>query len=232
MSTKINKLIALDLIAIAASLLLINYSNIDVKIQNYFFDFDKKIWIIDSSESIKKFFFYKLPKISFAIAAVACAVFAILGFKKKSQFAFQNRHKFLLIFLGMIFIPLIAGNIKKFTNIYCPSQLEIYGGNYPYVKILDSYDADFHQAKKGKCFPAGHAITGFALMILFFALEKKRNRILSLIFANLIGWITGIYQMLKGAHFLGDTLIAMLLCFLLAAIITKIYYRFIKTEAL
>lgn len=225
-SQKINKidlLIIIDLALIIGSLLLINFSNIDLEIQKYFFDFDKKTWIVDRDEPIKKFIFYQFPKVLFGITIVACAVFSFLGFKNKSKFFSRNRHKFFLIFLGLSLIPLIAGNVKKFTNIYCPNQLEIYDGKYPYVKILESYEADFHQEKKGQCFPAGHAVTGFALLILFFAFEKKLNKILGLTISLSLGWILGSYQTLKGAHFFGDTLIAMLLCFLLAAIITKIY---------
>lgn len=229
-SQKINKidlLIIIDLALILGSLLLINFSNIDLEIQKYFFDFDKKTWIVDRDEPIKKFIFYQFPKVLFGVAIIACAAFSFLGFKKKSQFFSRNRHKFFLIFLGLSLIPLIAGNVKKFTNIYCPNQLEIYDGKYPYVKILESYEADFHQEKKGQCFPAGHAVTGFALLILFFAFEKKFNKILGLTSGLSLGWILGSYQTLKGAHFFGDTLIAMLLCFFLAAIITKIYGYFV-----
>jgi membrane-associated PAP2 superfamily phosphatase len=146
------------------------------------------------------------------------------------QFLRKYRHNILLTLLGLSLIPLIAGNVKKFTNIYCPSQLEIYNGNYPYVKIFENYPADFIQTKKGKCFPAGHAITGFSLLILFFSLTKKSHKIGGLILGILLGWILGTYQMFKGAHFFGDTLIAMFLCFLLAALITRVYEGFLAIK--
>jgi membrane-associated PAP2 superfamily phosphatase len=40
---------------------------------------------------------------------------------------------------------------------------------------------------------------------------------------TILGWILGFYQILKGAHFVSDTILAMLLCLLLAQIIAKIY---------
>lgn len=203
------------------SLLLANYTNIDIIIQNHFFNFETKKWLIDRNEPIKKFIFYNFPKILFGLLILVILIFAVLGFRKKSPFFFTNRHKFLLIFLGLSLIPLIAGNVKKFTNIYCPSELAIYDGNYPYVKVLEHYDENFQQIKKGKCFPAGHAVTGFALLILFFAFEKKNHKILALFLAIISGWILGLYQMMKGAHFFSDTLTAMLLCFLLAALIYR-----------
>lgn len=231
--SKIDLLIIADLALIILALCLFHYSDIDVQIQNHLFDFDKKTWLIDRDEPVKKFIFYIFPKVIFGVAIVFFLVAAVLGFKNKSEYFFQNRHKFLLIFLGLALIPLIAGNIKKFTNIYCPNQLSIYNGSYVYTKILETNhninlkaSPDVFQkepVKRGQCFPAGHPVTGFALFILFFALEKKSLRIFGFCSAMLLGWITGLYQMAKGAHFLGDTVVAMLVCFLLAAAIARIY---------
>lgn len=222
---RINKI---DLAIIANAILLAlvlwwtNSSNLDVEIQNHFFDFNTKSWLIDRNEPVKKFIFYNFPKIIFGVGIFGCAIFSILGFVKKSQFFFKNRHKFFLAFLGLVFIPLIAGNIKKFTNTYCPTQLEIYDGSHPYVKIFQP-DFEMLNGKKGKCFPAGHAVTGFALMILFFIFEKKSYRYLALVMAITLGWVLGFYQIMKGAHFFSDTVVAMLVCFILAAIIARIY---------
>ncbi len=221
---KIDILMVFTLILIIISLFWINYSNIDLIIQNQLFDFENKNWLIDSSEPQKKFIFHKFPKILYAIFAALMLFYTILGFKR----GLKSRHQFLLIFLGLVLIPLIIGNIKKFTNIYCPAQTVIYGGDKPYITIFDNYPPDFMQQKKGKCFPAGHAITGFALFILAFALTKKSHKILALLSAFILGWIMGFYQMAKGAHFFGDTLITMLACFFMAALIKRIYFALAK----
>ena len=217
---KIDILIIANLALILLVLWAAQSTNIDVFLQNYFFDFTAKTWLIDAHEPVKKFIFYKFPKILFGVAILALLLALLIGLYKKNNYCEKNFSKIMLIFLGLALIPLIAGNIKKFTNIYCPSQLEIYSGQHEYVKIFDKYQKP--QEKKGECYPAGHAITGFALFILFFAAEKKRNKIIGLFAAIILGWALGLYQMLKGAHFLSDTLVAMLLCFLLAAIIAKI----------
>ncbi|MBM5782377.1 MAG: phosphatase PAP2 family protein [Pelagibacterales bacterium] len=224
-------LLLLANILLLSSLLWVNFSNIDIEIQNYFFDLQTNSWIVDKEEPLGKLIFYKLPKVLFGLAILGTLIFAILGFKKKNAFLFSNRHNLLLIFLGFCLIPLIAGNIKKFTNIYCPCQLTLYGGDKPYVKIFDHYPAEFQQNKVGQCFPAGHAVTGFALFILFFAFKGRNQKIIAFLSAFFFGWILGLYQMMKGAHFFGDTLIAMLICFLLAAIIAKIYSKFTRYES-
>ena len=224
--SKIDFLILVNIAFITLALCLINFSNIDLVIQKYLFDFKTKSWLIDRDEPVKKFIFYQLPKILMGTLIITLLVLAILGFRKKSEFLVKNRHHVFLIFLGLSLIPLIAGNIKTFTNVYCPNRLEIFMGDMPYVKIFDSYPADFHQKKKAKCFPAGHAVSGFALMILFFGLRKKSHRLIGLASGVILGWITGFYQIAKGAHFFGDTLVSMLVCFFLAALITRIYLNF------
>ncbi len=211
---KIDRLIFIDIALILLTLALFNYTNIDVAIQNHFFDFETKTWLFDCAEPIKRFFFYNLPK--FLLGGVIIFFLVANSLTKKSR-------KFTLIILGLVLIPLIGGTLKRVTNIYCPCQLEIYDGKYPYVKILESYPKNFRQQKSGKCFPAGHAVTGFALMILFFGLKKKSHKLLGLFGGIGAGWILGFYQMAKGVHFLSDTVVSMFCSFLLAAIIARFY---------
>ena len=211
---KSNLVIIASLALLALALYFAQYSDFDVKMQNHFFDFGAKKWLVDKSEPVAKFFFYQLPKFLFGVVIVASLTFAVIG---------KNRRKFFLIFLGLALIPLTVGNIKKFTNIYCPTQLEIFDGDKPYVKIFSKYPQDFKSDKAGKCFPAGHAITGFAFFILCFVFIKKSHKIYAFFAVTIYGWILGSYQILKGAHFFSDTLVSMLACFLMAAIIAKIY---------
>jgi membrane-associated PAP2 superfamily phosphatase len=219
---KIDWLIIASLALLALVLYFTQISDFDVKIQNHFFDFEKKKWLIDKSEPVAKFFFYQLPKIFFAATIIVSLAAVILK---------KNRQKALLIFLGLSLIPLIVGNIKKFTNIYCPTQLEIFDGDRPYVKIFSKYPQNFQNEKAGKCFPAGHAITGFAFFILCFVFAKKSHQIFTFVAVTIYGWILGFYQILKGAHFVSDTLVSMLACFLMAALIAKIYEtRLAKTS--
>ena len=232
LTKKIEAIIIINLLMIVLVLILINFSELDLVIQNWFFDFEEKTWAIDKNQPISKFIFYQFPKILFGILLFFCLFGIVFSIKKTrwqfSCFLTKNYQRLWLIFLGLAIIPLIAGNIKKYTNIYCPNQLKIFDGDNPYVKIFDSYPANFTQIKKAQCFPAGHAVTGFALLILFFALPKKRQRILAFFGASIFGWILGFYQMAKGAHFFGDTLVSYLTCFFLAGLITRIFLKFSK----
>lgn len=231
--SQINLLIIADLVILALALCFVNYSDFDVSLQNHFFNFETKKWLIDSSEPVKRFIFYTFPKILFGILAFVILVLTVISFKKNHQ----NRYRLLLILLGLAIIPLTVGNVKKITNIYCPNQLALYSGQYPHLTIFEKQSEEFKQLQKtmsphgelrhgkrnkGQCFPAGHSISGFALMILFFGLKKKSHKFVGLFTSIALGCILGFYQMAKGAHFFGHNLITMIACFLVAALIARI----------
>lgn len=124
----------------------------------------------------------------------------------------------LILLLSIVFVPLVVAGAKYFTNVYCPYQLNIYNGLYPFVRIIDNYPESFVQPKPGRCFPAGHATTGFAFMALYFVFDSRRGKILGLLAGILLGLAAGFYQMLRGQHFLSHTLFSMIASF--AVIIT------------
>ena len=129
--------------------------------------------------------------------------------------------------LSFIIIPVLVAGAKYFTNVYCPYQLDIYNGLYPFVRVLESYPADFIQPKVGRCFPAGHATAGFAFLGLFYAFRKRSFKISGLCIGLILGWTAGIYQMLRGQHFLSHTLFSMIAALTLICIINKLV---LKTE--
>ena len=116
-------------------------------------------------------------KFCFVVLAVGAAGVLAASFKKPALK--KLRYGCILFLLAMAFIPLVIAGAKKATNVYCPYQVTLYGGENPYVKVLSHYppDYDFTMHKRGHCFPAGHASGGFALMILFFCFKKKKYKI-------------------------------------------------------
>ena len=127
--------------------------------------------------------------------------------------------------LSFIIIPSLIAGAKAFTNVYCPYQLNIYNGLYPFVRVLESYPTDFIQTKVGRCFPAGHATAGFAFLGLFYAFRQYKYRLAGLSAGLALGWIAGIYQMLRGQHFLSHTLFSMVAALTLIVIINQIVLR-------
>ncbi|MGL5511929.1 MAG: phosphatase PAP2 family protein [Sporomusa sp.] len=123
----------------------------------------------------------------------------------------------------MILCPLIASGAKQVTNVYCPYEIERYGGSQPYVKPLSSYPKDFKQKQRGLGFPAGHAAGGFSLFALFFFFKQRKVKILFGCLAMSVGIFMAAYQILRGQHYLGDTLVTVFGCLLLNLLVFRIF---------
>lgn len=121
---------------------------------------------------------------------------------------------FLSLALALALAPLTVSTLKLSSDRSCPWDLADYGGDVPYMRLFDS---QIKPHAPGKCFPAGHAATGFALMAFFFAAHRSRRDRLArtLLFAGLsAGLILGFVRIAQGAHFMSHVLWAGLVCWL------------------
>ena len=95
----------------------------------------------------------------------------------------------------------ITGWLKTVTNVDCPWDLTLFGGQYPYVRLFaDRPD----YLRYGRCFPAAHASSGYVLLALYFAFRERRPRLAraGLALGIIVGLIFGLAQQSRGAHFL------------------------------
>ncbi len=226
--TDFRKQALLCIFLLAAILLLETYTNMDLRIQNMLYSAEHG-WLI-SREAHQKlsFIFYKGIKNLVIATGVSALLVFLAGFRLPKLARF--RRPALLLFLSIVLVPVIVAGSKQLTNVYCPAQLEMYGGRYPWVRVLEHYPDDFVQLKRGKCFPAGHATVGFALMMLYFCFQNRRQKIAALSAAIALGWITGIYQMLRGEHFLSHTLFTMVASWLVIIIIVQVTDRLLPAN--
>lgn len=165
--------------------------------------------------------------ILFALAILV----ALIVFHKKT---IVNTYKkgLVIILLSAIFVPSIIGGLKAVTNTPCPKNIEHYGGNYLNITVFDSYPKDFKQKSNIRCWPAGHASGGFALLSIFFLFKRTSNRKKVFIFALMIGWSMGIYKMSIGDQFLSHTLITMFLAWIIILTIVQIIHKIHNHTAL
>lgn len=207
------KHLGIGFLVLAAILAIETYTDIDLVIQNYFYDAPNRQWMINPEmhKHLTIFFYSGLKKL-IAAAAIICVLSLVASFRYEAFKA--NRKSFVIMLLSIIFVPLIVAGAKYITNVYCPYQLDIYNGINPFVRVLSSYPQDFIQLKPGRCFPAGHSTAGFAFMALYYCFKNRRNRILGLILGIALGWTAGTYQMMRGQHFLSHTMFSMVSCFL------------------
>lgn len=208
---KIRWQILITLLLLAAALLSEQFTPLDVNVQNRFFDFSAGAWLLDPEKNyILHFLLYDGVKAALVVLSVlVLAVFAA-SFKRRALRRW--RYACLLFLLTMALVPLALAGAKKYTHMYCPYQLSLYGGYRPHFKIFEPFPADYNIGYygKGRCFPAGHASGGFALMCLFFCFKRRKARIWGLAAGVGLGGAMGLYQMLRGEHFLSHTLVSML----------------------
>ena len=88
--------------------------------------------------------------------------------------------------LYMVLIAAIVVVLKHYSPVSCPWDLPEFGGRNPGA---------------GRCLPAGHPITGFALFGLYLALRPARAANYALAAGLLIGLLAGAVQVARGAHF-------------------------------
>ncbi len=202
------------------TILFFEYTNADIRIENIFYNFSTHTWLIDRNEKILKFIFYDGIKKLLIIVAVLMLLSLIVF--RRNKIVNEYKKGLIVVILSAIFVPVVVGGLKAVTNTPCPKNTVIYGGIYPEVKVLESYPKNFHQKGKIKCWPAGHASGGFALLSLFFLFKSPKNKKRAIILSMIVGWSMGLYKMMIGDHYLSHTLVTMFLAWIIILIIARI----------
>lgn len=210
--TYIHRFIAC-LVVLLLTLYIIHYNNLDLKFQSLFFNPDTKLWLVARDNMILKFIFYKFPKYIIAIYGISMILWAVKLRHYKENIELQK--KLLFLILVLICTPLTVALLKHYSPIYCPNFIEEFGGDKLYISPFDMFNGTIFFNNTGKCFPAGHASGGFALISLYFVMPGKASKICSLLFGLFLGWIMGLYQIAKGTHYLSDTIVTLAIAYLL-----------------
>ena len=177
-------------------------------------------WLSIEGHPWRHILLYDAPKKILGILELSLLV-SLLFFRKHTLI--QKYHSGLLIvMLTLPLGPSVVSSLKGTTNVACPYDLTQYGGDTPYIRLFERYPAGKKPAKQQRCFPAGHASGGFALLALYFLPQSRRRRRQMLAVALLAGWTMGMYKMLLGHHFFSHTLTSMILCWLVANCIALI----------
>lgn len=210
-----------------ALFLIFELTDIDLFVQSFFYDNLSHKWLLSHERgSLLDTVFYTGIKKAIILFTVLTLFLYLYSFRESAKKLREYRGGLLIVWLSVAIVPFIIGVLKATTNVPCPCDATIFGGEYPYIRVIDSMPQEI--IKKFKCYPAGHASGGFALMSLYFLFKSDRNKILALTVAMIIGWSMGIYKMLIGHHYLSHTIITMLLAWFLILIIKKVVNKYCK----
>ncbi|MEG0859038.1 MAG: phosphatase PAP2 family protein [Pseudomonas sp.] len=150
-------------------------------------------------------------------AVIALSLGAIVAFI--ASFFWQRlkgwRRELGYVVLAMALSTSFVTPVKAVTAVQCPWSLKEFGGKETYSELLSPRPAT---DKPGRCWPGGHAATGFTLFALFFALRDRRPRLAraALLFAFGLGTVFSIGRMLQGAHFFSHNVWTAVFCWLIS----------------
>ena len=198
---------------LGAVLAVFEFTNLDLWLQDHFYDAGAGRWWVDGADPAGRLFFYNGPKGLIILTSVALLVLALGPGRWRDRWRFGRRDLWVAV-LTFVSVPVLAGWGKDATNTFCPSEIRRYGGDVPYVKVFARYPENDRPTRRGRGFPAGHASGGFALLGLMWLRRSSAWRLGGLALGLGAGWWMGGYQMLKGAHYLSHTVVTMLLAWI------------------
>ena len=118
--------------------------------------------------------------------------------------------------LGSVLLGVLLISLLKFASpTSCPWDLVEFGG---VARHLSHWAWTVPDGGPGQCFPAGHAAAGFAFVGGFFVLRvgAPRQAKICLGLALAAGFVLGMSQQLRGAHFMSHTLWTAWFCWVAA----------------
>lgn len=192
-----------------------------------FDEFFQQIFFQNGSWSISaefhanyKWLLYTGIKVCIIIFTIGLFLFSIYCiYSKKERLREWIKPSFVVV-VSIAVIPLIVSLLKSYTGIYAPRELMLYGGNKEHVGFLMQI-WKYGYIAGGRCFPAGHASGGFALMSLCLLPFSSRNHKMFFLLGLILGWFMGLYQMARGEHFISHTLFTMFLALFVISMLNK-----------
>ena len=207
----------LTIAVLVVSFLTFEVTQIDLLLQDQLYNFESASWLIDRDNPVFKFLFYDGIKAFYILFIISLII--TLSFYRKRKLVKPRVRGLVIVLASTIIIPISVNMLKATTNVSCPKDLARYGGTYPYVAVLGTYPESFVQKRAARCYPAGHASGGFALLSLFFLFKRTRSRVIAVVSGLTVGWSLGLYKMFIGDHFLGHTVMTMMLSWLIILLI-------------
>ena len=110
---------------------------------------------------------------------------------------------------------LVVSLLRSLSEHSCPWELAVYGGSADYFRFFDSVPA---VPGPGHCAPSGHASVGFVWMAAYIAARRVGPAAARAALALTLGLgiLTGLTQVVRGAHFVSHVLLTAWVCYAVA----------------
>jgi membrane-associated PAP2 superfamily phosphatase len=189
----------------AAVLLALARTDLDLILADYAFDRARSTFPWRDTWFAAVFMHVWVKRALVAVGAAVVVVTAGDALCPLPGMASWARTRLRIVALCALAIPLAIGAVRHHAQSHCPWNIDRYGGQAPYVKLLDAAPPG---AQPGHCFPAAHATSALWLAAFAVFWVPHRMRTAGLVFVLGIGAGLGLgwVQQLRGAHFLSHTL--------------------------
>ncbi len=128
--------------------------------------------------------------------------------------------------LGAAFVSMIVGlllvtGLKDVTGVACPWSLEEFSSSHALLTDPFAWLFSAGGVSQGRCWPSGHAGTGFALIGLYFAAKRlyPKCATATLVFVLAFGTLCSVARMMQGAHFLSHCAATLATDWLVASVV-------------
>jgi len=150
----------------------------------------------------------------------ACAAIALRASLRRDP----GRRLLWVTLAALIAAPATVSLLKHAAARHCPWDVERYGGYAPQLRWFDRIPEGL---RAGRCFPAGHASAGFALLSLYFLARRRSRRAGRFVWlaAFALGLAMGGVQMMRGAHFLSHVLWSGWVCWAAIVAVQALFAR-------
>ena len=197
--------------ATALVLMLLELTTLDMSLAHLAYDPIAGDFIGKHSYFLEDILHDRAKQVVIGLAVVSMLVFAA-SFKVKRLMPWRRELGCLV--LSMALSTGFVTPLKVVTSVQCPWSLTEFGGKETYSELLASRP---ETDKPGRCWPGGHAATGFTLFALFFMFRDRKPRLAKagLILAFSLGSLFSLGRMLQGAHFFSHNVWTAVFCWLI-----------------
>ena len=193
------------LIFAAFNILLGQFTNIDLMIEDYYFDANtqqfiwKNTWF--ANDLMHGYVKYVITGIGRLLLLVVILDF-IYPWRIISQWL---RIRLRFVAIASFIIATSVAVFKHFSVLHCPWSVNRYGGSAPFIRLFDFVPSS---VQAGHCFPTGHATVGLwlAALCVFWLPHKPKIAFTVFLLGLSVGFALGWVQQMRGAHFLFHTL--------------------------
>jgi membrane-associated PAP2 superfamily phosphatase len=212
----------LPLIVLAMTMLCLEFTDLDIWLASHFYDAKHHRWPYRDGW-LTQTVLHKGGRYLVYALGVGLLLFWIESCRAKSNFRHLSKHLGYLL-LASLSGPLIITYLKSHTHIYCPWDVSLFGSSKPHVRLFDSISDNM---TVGHCFPSGHSGLGFAFVSVyyFFLIVKPDYKYYGLWAGLIAGFVFGITQEIRGAHFFSHDVVSLAICWFSSLLLFLAFYR-------